>query len=141
MLTTQCILSSTTLLTAELVICSCSMGSTKIDFTALDLHKQSCHGLCGDRVAILKYLREVGALNSPQSAPDSINLAASERGIYGITVTESGGSSSSGPVSSGISRKLYVVMWPRNEGETDIRPASTTTTLMRYLTQLCNEVS
>ena len=121
---------------------SCSPSASKMDFSVLDGTLQHCRGIAGQRLSILQFLGLVGAISSPATSGCQGYFVNAGPGIYGVSV------SAPKPESEGTEKAtqrkdnmLYVILWPPSAENVTVESRSITATLMRYLTQLCREVS
>ena len=122
---------------------SCSPSASKMDFSFLDNTLQHCRGIAGQRLSILQFLGLVGAISSPATSACQGYFVNAGPGIYGVSVSAPK-SESEGAEKTTEERKesmLYVILWPPSAENATVESRSITATLMRYLTQLCREVS
>ena len=121
---------------------SCSPSASKMDFSALDGTLQHCRGIAGQRLSILQFLGLVGTNSSPATSGCQGYFVNAGPGIYGVSVSapksECDGTKKATQCKDNM---LYVILWPPSAENATVDSRSITATLMRYLTQLCREVS
>ena len=96
--------------------------------------------MCGQRQPILEFLKYARALPAATSTGEQKPCWSDAPGMYGLTVSRrhDGIDKSGGPL---VMRTLYIVLWPRDNQDVGNHPKSLTSTLIRYLTQLCSKAS